>query len=96
MADGTAGPGAHHADGAPLVPRARGKALTSGIRPIVDPVFEAAAAQGILREGVSPEDASRWLQIVASGLVRSPDIVPHRKELVELLDKMLVPTLIER
>lgn len=76
--------------------RAGGKALTTGIRPMVDPVFEAAAAQGILRPGVTPEDASRWLQIVASGLVRSPDIVPDRKELVELLEKMLVPTLIER
>lgn len=76
--------------------RAGGKALTSGIRPMVDPVFEAAAAQGILRPGVTAEDASRWLQIVASGLVRSPDIVPDRKELVRLLELMLVPTLIER
>lgn len=76
--------------------RAGGKALTSGIRPMVDPVFEAAAAQGILRTGVTPEDATRWLQIVASGLVRSPDLVPNRKALVALLEKMLVPTLIER
>ncbi|MEZ5141141.1 MAG: TetR/AcrR family transcriptional regulator [Acidimicrobiales bacterium] len=76
--------------------RAGGKALTTGIRPMVDPVFEAAAAQGILRAGVTAEDASRWLQIVASGLVRSPDILPAREDLVALLEKMLVPTLIER
>lgn len=76
--------------------RAGRKALTAGILPLVDPVFEMAAQQGILREGVSPEDATRWLQIVASGLVRSPEILPERNELVRLLELMLVPTLLAR
>ncbi|MFN8040076.1 MAG: TetR/AcrR family transcriptional regulator [Acidimicrobiales bacterium] len=73
--------------------RAGGKALTSGIRPMVDPVFEAAAEQGMLRPGVTPEDASRWLQIVASGLLRGPEVIPRRDELVRLLETMLVPAL---
>ena len=73
--------------------RAGGKALSSGIRPMVDPVFEAAAAQGLLRPGVTPEDASRWLQVVASGLLRGPDPIPRRDELVRLLETMLVPAL---
>lgn len=74
--------------------RAGGKALTSGLRPLVDPVFERAAEQGILREGVTPEDATWWLQIVAAGLARSPEIVPERAELVRLLELMLVPALL--
>ena len=72
------------------------KALTGGIRPVVDPLFALAEEQGLLRKGVSPEDASRWLQIVASGLVRSPDIIPDPKELTRFLELMLVPTLIDR
>ena len=62
----------------------------------VEPMFLAAAEQGVLREGVTPEDASRWLQIVASGLVRSPNIVPDADELVRLLELMLVPALLEQ
>ena len=73
-----------------------GKALTSGLGPLVDPVFEQAAAQGLLREGVSPADASRWLQVVARGLLRSPDISSNRAELTALLELMLIPTLFER
>lgn len=76
--------------------RAGGKAFTTGILPLVEPVFEVARAQGILRDGVTPEDATRWLQIVASGLLRSPDILPERAELVRLLELMLIPTLIDR
>lgn len=74
--------------------RAGGRALTSGIRPLIDPVFELAADQGLLREGVTPEDASRWLRIVASGLLRSPEVLPKRAELVRLLELMLVPALL--
>jgi AcrR family transcriptional regulator len=72
-----------------------GKALAAGIRPLVDPVFEMADEQGLLREGVTPEQASWWLQIVASGLVRSPEILPARAELTRLLELMLVPTLLD-
>jgi AcrR family transcriptional regulator len=72
------------------------KALATGLRPIVDPVFEQAAEQGLLREGVSPEDASRWLQVVARGLLRSPDIMPDRSQLTALLEQMLIPVLFER
>lgn len=75
--------------------RVGGKALSEGIRPLVDPVFVLAAEQGLLRDGVTPEDASRWLQIVASGLVRSADILPDQPELIALLELMLVPALLE-
>jgi len=72
-----------------------GKALTSGLAPLVDPVFEEAAEQGLLRKGVSPEDASRWLQVVARGLLRSPDILPDGPQLTALLERMLIPVLFE-
>lgn len=75
--------------------RVGGKALIEGIRPLVDPVFVIAGEQGLLRDGVTPQDASRWLQIVASGLVRSPDIVPDPVELTALLELLLVPALLE-
>jgi hypothetical protein len=74
--------------------RAGSRALTAGIRPLLDPVFELAADQGLLREGVTPEDASRWLRIVASGLLCSPEVLPKRAELVRLLELMLVPALL--
>lgn len=72
------------------------KAFTSGLGPLVDPVFEQAAAQGLLREGVSPVEASRWLQVVARGLQRSPDITADRAELTALLELMLIPVLFDR
>lgn len=75
--------------------RVGGKALTEGIRPLVEPMFAAAAERGVLREGVTPDDALRWLQIVASGLVRSPNVEPDPDELTQLLEKMLVPALLE-
>jgi AcrR family transcriptional regulator len=76
--------------------RVGGKALTEGIRPLLEPTFTAAAAEGTLRAGVTPDDATRWLQIVASGLVRSSEIVPDTDELIELLERMLVPALLDR
>jgi AcrR family transcriptional regulator len=72
------------------------KALTGGLRPVVDPVFEQAAAEGLLREGVSTEDASRWLQVVARGLLRSPDLLGNREQVTALLDLMLIPALFEQ
>ena len=44
------------------------RALTEGIRPLVEPMFVSAAQQGLLREGVSTDDALRWLLVVATGL----------------------------
>ena len=73
--------------------RVGGKALTEGLRPLVEPVFAAAVDQGVLRDGVTPDDAMRWLQIVASGLVRQPNILPEGDELADLLELMLVPAL---
>ena len=75
--------------------RVGGRALLEGIRPLVEPMFAAASAQGLLREGVTPDDAIRWLQIVASGLVASPSVVPDSGDLRELLRQMLVPALLE-
>lgn len=73
--------------------RVGGQALTDGIRPLIEPMFVAAAEQGVLRDGVTPDDAMLWLQIVASGLVGQPNIVPDRDELTSLLTLMLVPVL---
>jgi AcrR family transcriptional regulator len=74
--------------------RVRAKALAEGIRPLVEPTFVAASEQGLLRDGITPDDALRWLQIVASGLARSTDIVPDTDELTGLLERMLVPALL--
>jgi AcrR family transcriptional regulator len=73
--------------------RVGGKGLTEGLRPLVEPMFVAAAQQGLLRDGVTPDDALRWLLIVASGLFRQPNLVPDRDELTALLELMLVPAL---
>jgi AcrR family transcriptional regulator len=74
--------------------RITGSALTEGIRPLIEPMFVAAAERGVLRAGVTPDAAMRWLQIVASGLMRSPDPIDS-DELTELLELMLVPALLE-
>ena len=73
--------------------RIAGSALTEGIRPLVEPLFDAAAAEGMLRDGVTPDRAIAWLQIVASGLTASPNIEPDRDELRGLLEATLVPSL---
>lgn len=76
--------------------RVGGRALTEGIRPLVAPAFVAAAEQGILRPGVTPDDAMRWLQIVAVGLLRAPTAAAaDTDELTRLLELMLVPALLE-
>jgi AcrR family transcriptional regulator len=75
--------------------RVGSRALTEGIRPLVEPMFVAAADQGLLRPGVTIEDASRWLLIVATGLFRVPDVVADVDELTGLLERMLVPALLD-
>jgi AcrR family transcriptional regulator len=75
--------------------RVGGRAMTEGIRPLVEPMFAAAEARGALREGVTPDDALQWLYIVASGLFRAPVAVPDRDELTRLLELMLVPVLLD-
>lgn len=76
--------------------RVGGKALTEGIRPLVEPMFRSAAERGVLRDGVTPDDALHWLQIVASGLVSQPNIVPATDDLAALLELMLVPALLRQ
>lgn len=76
------------------VARIAGTALTEGIRPLIEPMFVAAAQRGVLRPDVSPEDAVQWLQIVATGLLRLPG-TPDPDELRVLLQRMLVPALLE-
>jgi AcrR family transcriptional regulator len=75
--------------------RIAGTALSEGILPLVEPMFTAAADRGVLREGVTPELAVSWLQVVSSGLLRSPNLVADPDELRTLLSKMLVPALID-
>ncbi|MGZ4711982.1 MAG: TetR/AcrR family transcriptional regulator [Acidimicrobiia bacterium] len=74
--------------------RIAGAALTEGIRPLIEPMFVAAAQRGVLRDGVTPEDAIQWLQIVATGLLRLPGI-PAPAELAALLQRMLLPALLD-
>jgi AcrR family transcriptional regulator len=76
------------------VARIAGTALTEGIRPLIEPMFVVAAERGVLRSAVTPEDAIQWLQIVATGLLRLPGI-PGPDELRGLLDRMLVPALLD-
>lgn len=77
------------------VARVSGRVLTEGLRPLVEPMFDAAAHAGALRRGVTPDSALRWLQIVATGLLRAPAELRDPDELVDLLELMLVPALLE-
>jgi AcrR family transcriptional regulator len=77
------------------VARVGGRALTEGLRPLVEPMFAAAAHQGVLRAGVTPDDALQWLQIVATGLLSAPAELQDPDDLVHLLDLMLVPSLLD-
>lgn len=76
------------------VARIAGTALTEGIRPLIEPMFVAAAQRGVLRADVTPEDAVQWLQIVATGLLRLPG-TRDPEELRALLQRMLVPALLD-
>lgn len=75
--------------------RVGSRALTDGLRPVVEPLFVTAAEQGLLRAGVTTDDALRWMLVVATGLFRAPDLVPDRRELARLLDLLLVPALLD-
>lgn len=74
--------------------RITGRAFREGTRPLIEPMFAAATDRGILRDGVTADDAYRWLQIVSSGLLRSPHVVSSEDDLRALLELMLVPALI--
>lgn len=76
------------------IARIAGAALTEGIRPLIEPMFVAAAQRGVLRPDVTPEDAIQWLQIVATGLLRLPG-PPDPARLRVLLQRMLVPALLD-
>lgn len=76
------------------IARIAGTALTEGIRPLIEPMFVAAAQRGVLRAEVTPEDAVQWLQIVATGLLRLPG-TRDPEELRALLQRMLVPALLD-
>ena len=69
--------------------------LREGVRPLVEPAFAAAARRGVLRDGVSADDAVRWLQVVALGLMQCPNVVTDRDDLEHMLRLMLVPALID-
>ncbi len=70
------------------------RALAEGIRPVVEPLFAAAAEQGVLREGVTVDDALQWLRVVSMGLLRSPELAGDAEELTRLLELLLVPALL--
>jgi len=75
--------------------RLANNALTQGIHPLLEPVFATAAERGVLRAGVTVDDALRWLQIVALGLMQAPSVASDSDSLEALLQLMLVPALIE-
>lgn len=77
------------------VARVGGRVLTEGLRLLVEPLFVTAAEAGALRRGVTPDSALRWLQIVATGLLRAPAELRDPDALVDLLELMLVPALLE-
>ena len=77
------------------VARVGGRVLTQGLRPLVEPMFAAAAERGMLRDGVTPDDAVQWLQIVATGLLRASSEAREPEALVRLLELMLVPVLLD-
>lgn len=70
-------------------------ALVEGIRPLVEPMIEAAEAAGVLRQGVTADDAVTWLMVVAAGLRRHPGLVDGDGSLEQLLTRMLLPALLE-
>lgn len=76
------------------VARTAARVLDEALPQLVAPLVEAAAARGGLRQGVTEDDAMRWLVIVASGLVRSRDVVADDEHLRALLTKMLVPVIL--
>ena len=71
-------------------------ALREGVRPLLEPVFAVAAERGVLRDGVSVDDALRWLQVVSLGLMQAPSVAGDTESLADLLRLMLVPALLER
>ena len=76
--------------------RLANSALREGVRPLLEPVFVTAVERGVLRPGVSVDDAVRWLQVVSLGLMQAPSVVADLEGLEDLLHLMLVPALIER
>ena len=79
----------------PAMTRLTNNALREGVRPLLEPAFAAASKRGLLRAGVSADDAIRWLQVVALGLMRAPNVVADEHDLEAMLRLMLVPALIE-
>lgn len=77
----------------PTMGRVAHDALRDGVRPLVEPMFDAAVARGVLREGVTPDDAVRWLEIVVLGLLAAPEALGPG-EVRDLLGRMLVPALL--
>ena len=68
--------------------------LREGVRPLVDPVFDAATARGSLRTGVTKDDLVNWLQVVSLGLMQSPGLAASTDDLERLLRLMLVPAVV--
>ncbi len=75
--------------------RLANNALREGIRPLLETVFDGASGRDILRDGVSTDDAIRWLQVVTVGLMYSPNVVRDADDLEAMLTLMLIPALIE-
>lgn len=68
--------------------------LADAMLPLVQPMITAAEKRGVLRAGVTPDDATRWILVVASGLSRHRQLA-EPDELRRLLHQMLVPVLLD-
>lgn len=77
-----------------LVARVADDVLREGLRPLVVPMFEAARSSGVLRSDITVDMAAEWLFVVASGLLRSAPLLADSERVRDLLEKMLVPSLL--
>jgi len=74
--------------------RLANNALRDGVRPLLESVFGDTSGHSVLRDGVTTDEAIRWLQVVSLGLMQAPNVVRDSDDLANMLTLMLVPALI--
>lgn len=77
-----------------LVARVADDVMREGLRPLAEPMFVAAREAGVLRADISVADALDWLFVVAVGLLRSTELTAAPGRLADLIERMLVPSLL--
>jgi len=70
---------------------------TATFAPLVAPSIEHLAAQGLLRPGITVEDATEWLCVVTTGLLAIDMPVDRtRAEQVAFLERFVADPLLRR